>query len=92
MNPAVLNAIGYITLANWTQDRCPGVRGHGPIPAESLRQQQGVEQAMAAIRAATPGASSYVNEANVCEPLWKQELWMRRSFPGGRSRQGWGLS
>ena len=66
--------------------------GHGPNPAKSLRQQQGVEQAMAAIRAATPGASSYVNEANVCEPLWKQELWMRRSFPGGRSRQGWGLS
>ncbi|HJN35554.1 MAG: hypothetical protein AB8A39_00225 [Prochlorococcus sp.] len=29
MNPAVLNAIGYITLANWTQDRCPGVRAMG---------------------------------------------------------------
>ncbi len=75
MNPAVLNDAGYVTLANWTQYRYPGISGHQPNPRESLKQQQDVDRAMAFIRAATPGGSSYVNEGNFFEPNWKQEFW-----------------
>ncbi len=75
MNPAVLNNAGFVTLARWVQYRYPGIPGHEPDAAEGAQQRQAVEASMAPIRAATPGAGSYVNEGDFFEPNWREEFW-----------------
>lgn len=75
MNPAVLGNAGYVTLAAWVQDRYPGVDGHEPDLRIAGAQQDEVERAMAAIREATPGGASYVNEGSFFESNWREEFW-----------------
>ncbi len=75
MHPAVLDDAGYVTLANWVQYRYPGIAGHEPDEVLAKAQRQDVDVAMAAIRAVTPGGTSYVNEGNFFEPDWKKEFW-----------------
>ena len=45
------------------------------INDEAVIGSENIVAAMAFIRAATPGGSSYVNEGNFFEPNWKQEFW-----------------
>ncbi|ABM79639.1 BBE domain-containing protein [Prochlorococcus marinus] len=42
---------------------------------QNYKQQQEVNRAMALIRTATPGISTYRNEGNFFEPNWKQAFW-----------------
>ena len=81
MNPAVLRNAGYVTLAAWVQDRYPGIDGHEPDPEVARSQRTDVERAMAAIREATPGGASYVNEGNFFERNWRDEFW-GGNYPG----------
>lgn len=80
MNPAVLGNAGYVTLAAWVQDRYPGIDGHEPDPEVARSQKEGVERALTAIRGATPGGASYVNEGNFFETNWRDEFW-GRNYP-----------
>ena len=42
---------------------------------------------MAPIRAATPGAGSYVNEGDFFEPNWREEFWGRADRQGANRDQ-----
>jgi FAD/FMN-containing dehydrogenase len=74
MNPAVFDAAALLIVAA-TGDGLPGVRGHEPDRAEGEAEKARVAAAMAVIRAATPGAGTYVNEADYFEPDWQQSFW-----------------
>jgi FAD/FMN-containing dehydrogenase len=74
MNPAVLDAAALLIVAASGAGH-PGVRGREPDRSEGQAEKARVAAAMAVIRAATPGAGTYVNEADYFEPDWQQSFW-----------------
>jgi FAD/FMN-containing dehydrogenase len=74
VNPAVYDSAALIIVAAGGGG-LPGVRGHEPNLVEARAQRDRVSAAMKAIRAATPGAGSYVNETDWFEPDWQRSFW-----------------
>jgi FAD/FMN-containing dehydrogenase len=74
MNPAVLDAAALVIIAAGGRGS-PGVPGHEPDRAGAARERDAVAAAMRPIRAATPGAGAYVNEADYFEPDWRRAFW-----------------
>jgi FAD/FMN-containing dehydrogenase len=74
MNPAVLDAAALVIVASGNRG-FPGVPGHEPDLAMARRERDGVAAAMRLLRAATPGAGSYVNETDYFEPDWQRSFW-----------------
>ncbi len=74
MNPGVYKAAALIIVAA-SAPAFPGVPGHEPDNAEGEVARARVAAAMKFIRDVTPGAGSYVNEADYFEPNWQQEFW-----------------
>jgi len=74
MNPAVLRAAALIIVAAAGGGH-PDLPGHQPDQPEGEGARAGVAAAMKIIRDATPGAGSYVNEADYFEPGWQQSFW-----------------
>jgi FAD/FMN-containing dehydrogenase len=69
MNPAVLDAAALAIVA-----AAAGL-GRAADPVEGAEQREHVRAAMATLRAATPGAGSYVNETDYFEPDWQESFW-----------------
>ncbi|HTM20195.1 MAG TPA: FAD-binding protein, partial [Kofleriaceae bacterium] len=65
-NPAVYQAAALVIAAAGDQT---------PDPAEGARQRAAVTAAMDVIRAATPDAGTYGNEADYFEPDWQRSFW-----------------
>jgi hypothetical protein len=74
MNPAVLKAAALV-IAAATSTGYPGVKGHEPDRTAGTEERARVTAAMAILRAATPGAGTYVNETDYFEPSWQREFW-----------------
>jgi len=74
MNPAVFEAAALIIVAAGAPGY-PGVPGHEPDKAAAEGAKAKVAAAMKVIRDATPGAGTYVNEADYFEPDWQHEFW-----------------
>lgn len=74
MNPAVYNAAALV-IAAASGSGAPGVPGHEPNVAEGRARKARVTAAMKIIRDLTPGAGTYVNEADYFEPDWQQAFW-----------------
>jgi FAD/FMN-containing dehydrogenase len=74
VNPAVYQAAALVIVADGG-DGYPGVAGHEPNLAKAEAGRAKVNAAMKPIRAATPGAGSYVNEADYFEPDWQKAFW-----------------
>jgi FAD/FMN-containing dehydrogenase len=75
INPAVFDAVALAQCASWEQYAFPGVPGHEPNPEAAKAGQQAVTEVMGIIRAAAPGAGSYVNETDYHEPDWQRSFW-----------------
>jgi FAD/FMN-containing dehydrogenase len=74
VNPAVYRAAALV-IAAATGDGSPEVPGHEPNVTEGEAQKARVTAAMKIIREATPGAGTYVNEADYFEPDWQHAFW-----------------
>jgi hypothetical protein len=74
MNPAVFRAAA-LAIIGAGASAAPGIAGHEPDLAEARRSRDGVSAAMAALRAVTPDAGSYVNETDYFEPDWQRSFW-----------------
>jgi FAD/FMN-containing dehydrogenase len=75
INPAVFDAAALAISASWQERTHPGVPGHEPDPDLAQAGRRAVTQAMDVIRAAAPGAGSYVNETDYHEPDWQTSFW-----------------
>jgi FAD/FMN-containing dehydrogenase len=75
MNPAVFDAGALVIIASSEQYAFPGVPGHEPDLDLAVTRGEQVTAAMAAIRAVTPGAGSYVNETDYFEEHWQDAFW-----------------
>jgi len=74
MNPAVYRAAALAIIAAGTV-AFPGAPGHAPDLAEGRAHRARVAAAARIIREATPGAGTYVNEADYFQPGWQREFW-----------------
>jgi FAD/FMN-containing dehydrogenase len=75
INPAVFDAAVLALTVSWQQYAFPGVPGHEPDPENAALGARLVGQTMGVLRAATPGAGSYVNETDYFEPDWQDTFW-----------------
>ncbi len=74
MNPAVFKAAALAIVAA-AGEGLPGVPGRDPNFAWGKTRRERVNASMKIIREATPGAGSYVNEADYFEPDWQSSFW-----------------
>jgi hypothetical protein len=74
MNPAVLDAAALV-IASAHGPGFPGVPGHEPDAAAGEQARARVAAAMKPIRALTPEAGTYLNEADYFEPDWQRAFW-----------------
>lgn len=74
VNPAVYRAAALVIIGA-SGDGLPGVAGHEPNLKEGEAAQERVSAAMKIIRDVTPGAGTYVNEADYFEPDWQHSFW-----------------
>jgi hypothetical protein len=74
MNPAVFEAAALV-ICSASSPAFPGAAGERPDAEEGARARAEVSAAMSIIREATPGAGSYVNEADYFEPDWQTAFW-----------------
>jgi len=75
INPAVFDAAALALVASWQQYAFPGVPGHEPDAEDAARGARLVGQTIDVLRAATPGAGSYLNETDYFEPDWQDSFW-----------------
>ncbi len=75
INPAVFEAACLLIAASNQQSAFPGVAGYEPDTGQGAVRAGQVHRAMEAVRAATPGSGSYVNEADYFEPDWQESFW-----------------
>jgi FAD/FMN-containing dehydrogenase len=75
INPVAMDAGALLIAASGQQYAFPGVPGREPDLAGSAARARRIGQAMALVRAATPGSGSYVNEADFFEPDWQESFW-----------------
>ncbi len=74
VNPAVYRAAALAIMATG-EDHLPGVAGREPDLVEGAAAKAKVDAAAQIIRAATPEAGTYVNEADYFEPDWQRTFW-----------------
>jgi FAD/FMN-containing dehydrogenase len=70
MNPKVLDAAGLV-IAYAAEE----FQAKGPDPVKGESQKKLVTNAMDLVRAATPGAGTYFNQADYFEKDWGQQFW-----------------
>lgn len=75
LNPVVFNNAGFVTLGSWMQYKYPNVAGYEPDLLWAKKEADGVNQAMAHIKKATPDGGSYTNEGDFAEKNWQSEFW-----------------
>ncbi|MDY6995989.1 MAG: FAD-binding protein [Actinomycetota bacterium] len=75
INPAVLDAAAFATIGSQQGAAFPEIPGHEPDLEAGRREAQETNTAIGIIRAATPGAGTYSNEADYFEPDWQQAFW-----------------
>jgi FAD/FMN-containing dehydrogenase len=75
VNPAVFDAAVLAITASWQQYVFPGVPGCEPDTKLGAARARQVGDAMGPIRALTPVAGTYVNEADYFEPGWQESFW-----------------
>jgi FAD/FMN-containing dehydrogenase len=75
INPVALDAGALLIAAAGQQYAFPGVDGHEPDRELSAVRARHITEAMALVRAATPGSGSYVNETDYFEPDWQRSFW-----------------
>lgn len=75
INPAVLDAAAFATIGSQQSAAFPGVTGHEPDLDVGREAAAATNTAIGIIRAATPGAGTYSNEADYFEPDWQQAFW-----------------
>jgi FAD/FMN-containing dehydrogenase len=75
INPAVFDAAALALCASWEQYAYPGVPGHEPDVMLAETGRRAVNEVMDIIRAAAPGAGSYVNETDYHQPDWQRSFW-----------------
>ena len=74
-HPDVLDAFALAINGSGGDAAYPGLRSTAPDLAEARRDAQGVEKAMAALRAVAPAAGSYVSESDYFLRHWQQGFW-----------------
>lgn len=75
INPACLDAAAFATIGSQQPSAYPGIVGHEPDLEKGRRAAKETNAAIEVIRAATPGAGTYCNEADYFEPDWQQAFW-----------------
>jgi FAD/FMN-containing dehydrogenase len=75
INPAAFEAAALVIMASVQQYAYPGVPGLEPDLIAARERAQQIEAAMAPIRAVTPNAGTYVNEADYFEADWQTAFW-----------------
>ncbi|MCH9667199.1 MAG: FAD-binding protein [Actinomycetia bacterium] len=75
INPACLDAAAFATIGSQQPAAYPGIVGHEPDLEAGRRAADDTNTAINIIRAATPGAGTYSNEADYFEPDWQQAFW-----------------
>jgi FAD/FMN-containing dehydrogenase len=75
IHAAAFDAAALVIVASEQEHRHPGVRGHEPDEVAGAENVQKVRAAIDRIRAVTPGAGAYVNEADYFEPGWQESFW-----------------
>jgi FAD/FMN-containing dehydrogenase len=75
INPAVFDAAALVIMASVQQYAYPGVPGLEPDLIGARERAQRIDAAMAPIRAVTPDAGTYLNEADYFEPDWQSAFW-----------------
>ena len=75
INPAVFDAAAWVLMQASETGIFPGVPGHEPDPGKAKALADRVSAGMRIIRAATPGAGNYANEADYHEPDWQEAFW-----------------
>jgi FAD/FMN-containing dehydrogenase len=74
-NPAVLQSFALAIIASGGPPAWPGQPAPTPNPLVAKIGKAGVDKAIAVLRAAAPGAGSYVNECDFFEPDWQKSFW-----------------
>jgi hypothetical protein len=75
MNPAVLDAVGLITIAGGQQYKYADIVGYKPDLPKARKSALQAKQAMKLIHDLSPDAGTYGNEADYSLEHWEQELW-----------------
>jgi FAD/FMN-containing dehydrogenase len=75
VNPAVFEAAALVICVSGQECAYPGVPGHEPDLKLAEASRQRVSEVMDIIRAAAPGAGSYVNETDYHQPDWQRSFW-----------------
>ena len=74
-HPDVLDAFALAIIGSGGDAAYPGLRSNTPDLAKARRDADGVEKAMAALRAVAPAAGSYVSESDYFLADWQQGFW-----------------
>jgi len=75
-NPKVSEASLLMIVSGGRSFAFPGIKGYEPPTTKCAEEvAQKAEAIMKDIREATPGAGSYVNEADYFEPDWQNSFW-----------------
>lgn len=75
LNPACLDAAAFATVGSRQETAYPGIPGHEPDLDAARNAAEVTNRAIEIIRAATPGAGTYSNEADYFEPDWQKAFW-----------------
>ena len=75
VNPVAFDAAALVICASGQQYAFPGVPGREPDPDAAVVTGRKVNEAMRAIRAATPDSGTYLNECDYFEPDWQRNFW-----------------
>ncbi len=75
INPACLGAAAEVIFGSSQTPAFPGIAGHEPDLAAGRDAAESMNKAISIIREATPGAGTYVNEADYFEPEWQHAFW-----------------
>jgi FAD/FMN-containing dehydrogenase len=79
-NPDVLDAFALVIIAGGGDPQFPGMPGKGADPASARAQARQIDQAMAEMLTAAPGAGSYVSESDYFLSNWQSAFW-GRNYP-----------
>ena len=74
-HPGVYDAAALLILVARKKGVFPGIPGLEPDLTEAEEKAGSISVAMEVIRAITPGAGTYANEADFFEKNWQEEFW-----------------
>ena len=74
-HPGVYDAAALLILVARKKGVYPGIPGLEPDLTEAEEKAGSISVAMLVIRAITPGAGTYANEADFFEKNWQEEFW-----------------